>query len=242
MSALIEIAVFSPKDALVAQENGAHRIELCAAMSEGGITPSHGSIVYVREKLRIPVFVMIRPRGGAFVYSTEELEIMERDIEFCRDAGVDGIVFGILTNEGEVDTFNCRRLVKKAGVMASTFHRAFDVAKDPLSSLEKIIDCGFHRILTSGQKQLAPEGADLIASLVEQAGSRIIIIPGSGVEESNLKVLHQLCGAKEYHSSAKVRDEEKTMKVNMSSISSTLTKWKVSPEKVKEMRRIADEL
>lgn len=176
------------------------------------------------------------------MYSPEEMEVMERDIDFCRSAGVDGIVFGILNPEGDVDTFNCRRLVKKAGTMACTFHRAFDVSNDPFVSLEKIIDCGFQRILTSGQKQLAPEGVEIIASLVEKAGSRIVIMPGSGVEETNLEELYRKCHAREYHSSAKVRDEEKTMKVNMSSISSTLTKWKVSPEKVKELRRIADGL
>ncbi len=201
---LLEVPVFDINSALIAQKAGAHRIELCASMADGGITPSYGMILEARKLLQIPFFVMIRPRGGNFTYTNEEMLVMLSDIEFCRKHQIQGIVTGVLTQEGKVDKEACYRLTEAAGSMQLTFHRAFDRAIDPFEALEVIIEMGFHRILTSGQKETVMEGAQLIAQLVEKAENRIVIMPGSGLNEDNLTQLHAICKAKEYHSSAKI--------------------------------------
>jgi copper homeostasis protein len=202
---LLEIPVFDINSALITQNAGAHRIELCASMAEGGITPSHGMILKAKELLKTPFFVMIRPRGGDFTYSDEEIQIMKTDIEFCRINAIEGVVSGILTADGHVDKHSCKKLIQAAGAMQFTFHRAFDRATNPFQALEDIIECGFHRILTSGQKETAIEGAELIAQLNKKAAKRITIMPGSGVTEFNLNDLHSICQCTEYHSSAKMK-------------------------------------
>lgn len=237
----IEIAVFSPDDAIKAADAGAHRIELCASMNDGGITPTHGTIKFIRQHIDILAFAMIRPRGGNFVYSSSEIEVMIHDIEYCKNMGINGIVFGVLLPNGDIDIETCKKLKSHAGNMECTFHRAFDVCNNPLFALEQIIEMGFNRILTSGQKQIAPQGISLIRDLVEKSKNRIIIMPGSGVDEKNLASLFKETSALEYHSSAKIASLSKASKVNMSSIAKEVTGWEVSSEIVKEMVHLAGE-
>ncbi len=236
----IEIAVFDIEGAKIAQNAGAHRIEFCSSINEGGVSPSYGTIMWAKENLNLPVFVMIRPRGGNFVYSKDEISIMKKDVEFCKSIGVDGVVFGILEKDNNVDIPNCKQIIKCAGDMQLTFHRAFDRAANPKKALEEIIDLGFHRILTSGQKNTAPEGVELISDLVKIAGNRIIILPGSGVDESNLKDLHANCNAKEYHSSAKILVNSNKNSIPLSNNLDSLNVWSVSDLKVRKMISIAE--
>lgn len=229
---LLEVPVFDVNSALIAQNAGAHRIELCSSMSDGGITPSHGMILWTKQNLHIPFFVMIRPKGGNFIYSREEIEIMLNDITFCRHIGIEGIVTGALTEQGLVNKTACSMLVEAAGNMQLTFHRAFDRTNDPFVALENIIECGFHRILTSGQKETAPEGVKLIAELNIQAAGRIIIMPGSGVNEMNLQELHEQCNCREYHSSAKIKT---FVNAHNPLPADSLEVWTVSEEKILKM-------
>jgi copper homeostasis protein len=200
MSPVLEICCTSIASALAAQEGGAQRIELCDNLYEGGTTPSHGTIEYVREKLHIDVNVLIRPRGSDFVYSGDEMEIIRRDLKKCKEIGVNGVVIGFLTPDGEIDLERTKQIVKLARPLSVTFHRAFDMCKDPYKALEQLINIGVDRILTSGQKNKAPEGVHLIADLVEKAGDRVIIMPGAGLTPENIRGFHQQVKAKEYHS------------------------------------------
>ena len=199
----IEVVVYSLESAFAAQSGGADRIELCDNLSEGGTTPSIGIINTVKQNLEIPVNVMIRPRGGDFIYSSYEFEAMKTDIEYCKKLKVEGVVFGILNADASIDKSRCKELVMLAKPMSVTFHRAFDMSSNFSQSLEDIIDCGFDRILTSGGKQNAIDGADQIASLIKQAGDRIIIMPGGGVRKENILELYKKTGAKEFHVSAR---------------------------------------
>ncbi|RYE16290.1 MAG: copper homeostasis protein CutC [Sphingobacteriaceae bacterium] len=199
----IEICAGSVTSALAAQEGGAHRVELCDNLKEGGTTPSYGMLLLARKNLSIKLFPIIRPRGGDFLYSDLEFEVMKEDIITCRNLGCDGVVFGILTKDGEVDVARCSALKKLAGNLETTFHRAFDRCKNPFKALEEIIEMGFERILTSGQEISAVKGASLLEKLVKQANGRIIIMPGAGVRPDNLKELIEQTGAQEYHTSAK---------------------------------------
>ena len=232
---ILEVPVFDIKGALIAQKAGAHRLELCSSLSEGGITPSHGMIKWAKENLEIPFFVMIRPRSGNFVYSKEEIEIMLEDIIFCREIGIQGVVFGILTNEGNVHVSQCLKLLSATGSMQTTFHRAFDRSADPFQALEDIINCGFNRILSSGLKNAAPEGAELLSNLVKKAGNQIIIMPGSGVDDTNIEKLHETVGAHEYHSSAKIEVENEDIGPAISSLENNSKEWLVSSEKIKSI-------
>ncbi len=200
---LIEVCANSAYSGIQAQKGGARRIELCAGIPEGGTTPSYGEIVMAREKLSIQLHVIIRPRSGDFLYSPMEIDIMERDIEMCKQLGVDGVVFGCLTADGKIDLELCRRLVNVAGNMSLTFHRAFDVCANPFDALEQIIELGFNHILTSGQEMSALQGAPLIAELIKQASGRIIIMPGCGVNEQNIAQIRDITGACEFHMSAR---------------------------------------
>ncbi|WP_285401485.1 copper homeostasis protein CutC [Luteibacter sp. ME-Dv--P-043b] len=203
--ALLEVAANSVASAFAAQEGGAARIELCASLDEGGVTPSHGTIVLAREGLTIPLYVLVRPRGGDFLYENSEIECMLDDIEHCRDLGCDGVVVGALTAEGDVDTEACALFVRAAGRMGVTFHRAFDLVPDRREALETIIDLGFERVLTSGGMQSAVAGASSIAKLVTQAGDRIVVMPGAGIEPGNAANLRAATRAREFHASAKQR-------------------------------------
>lgn len=200
----LEICAFNLSSALVAQQAGADRIEFCAAAEEGGTTPSAGAIRTARENLRIPLYPIIRPREGDFLYSDEEYRSMIRDIEYCKQVGCNGVVFGILAADGSVDKGRSARLVEIAYPMGVTFHRAFDWCANPFESMETIIGIGCERILTSGQRPMALEGAALIDQLVREADDRIVIMPGSGVRAANIVELVEKTGASEYHTSARV--------------------------------------
>jgi len=196
---LIEACVAHIQSAIAAQEGGAKRVELCDNLYEGGTTPSYATIKLAREKLNIGLNVMIRPRGSDFCYSEVEFELMNEDIKVCKDLGADGVVFGILLTDGNVDLKRTKQLVELANPMNVTFHRAFDVTPNPFKSLEDLIDLGLDRILTAGQKNTVPEGIELIKQLIEKAGNKIIIMPGSGINENNIKEIRDYTGAKEFH-------------------------------------------
>lgn len=202
---LIEVCANSAESSLEAQKGGAGRVELCAGIPEGGTTPSYGEISMTRERINILLNVIIRPRGGDFLYSKDELEIMNRDIRMARELKADGVVFGCLTKDGDIDKEACKGLIDVSGDLSLTFHRAFDVCRNPKQALEDIIELGFDRILTSGCEASAPQGKELLKELIELANGRIIIMPGCGVNETNIKELCDYTGAKEFHMSARSR-------------------------------------
>ncbi|MCX6283766.1 MAG: copper homeostasis protein CutC [Bacteroidetes bacterium] len=199
MAKILEACVNSAISAVAAQDGGADRIELCENMMEGGCTPSAGTIGFARKVLQIPVMVMIRPRGADFLYTHNEFEIMKNDICTARDLGADGVVFGILTPDGTVDLKRMEDLVKLAGPMQVTCHRAFDMTADPFKALDDLIGLGIDRVLTSGQSDSALSGASLIRKLINYAKNRIIIMPGHGIKEHNLSEAIHLTGASEFH-------------------------------------------
>ncbi|RZM19254.1 MAG: copper homeostasis protein CutC [Pedobacter sp.] len=199
----MEVCANSLTSALAAQEGGAVRVELCDNLPEGGTTPSYAQIVMAKRLLSIKVYPIIRPRGGDFLYSDLEFELMKEDIRMCKTLNCDGIVTGILNADGSVDRWRCAELVKLAKPMPVTFHRAFDMTKNLFDALEDVIELGFERILTSGGESSAIKGADVLAKLIEQANGRITIMPGAGVTESNIAELIQLTGATEFHASAR---------------------------------------
>lgn len=200
----IEICCGSIQSAANAKDGGSVRIELCQGLIEGGTTPSPATIEFAVKELGLQVFVLVRPRGGDFCYNELEIKTMEEDVEFCKRAGVAGIVVGFLHPDGSIDTELTRRFVKLAAPLPVTFHRAFDRCPDPLKALEQIIDCGCARILTSGCKPTAMEGANLLKQLVQQANGRIKILAGSGVTPENAAVLRKKTGAPEIHGSCKI--------------------------------------
>jgi copper homeostasis protein len=210
----LEICAGSLACALAAQEGGADRVELCDNLKEGGTTPSYGTLSRGRDLLDIQLYPIIRPRGGDFLYDEKEFEVMCRDVGICRQLGCDGVAIGLLDAEGAVDVKRTRLLVELAWPMGVTFHRAFDRSRDAFAALEDIIGAGCERILTSGQRPTAPEGAPLIASLVDKAGDRISIMAGSGVLPDNIGELVTATGAREYHSTAKVRRASRMRFVN----------------------------
>ncbi len=187
---------------MAAERGGADRVELCAALVEGGTTPSLGAIREARARTRLRIMVMIRPRAGDFLYSDVDLAVMERDIRAAKEIGVDGVVFGLLDPDGDVDVPRTGRLVEIARPLEVTFHRAFDHTRDPVLALEKLIAAGVTRVLTSGQERTAAEGAALLARLVGLAGSRIAVMPGGGIREHNVREIVERTGAREVHLSA----------------------------------------
>lgn len=205
----IEVCCTSVEDIVEAYEGGAIRVELCSAISCGGVTPSRGLIAEAVAAAsgtvipRIKVNVLIRPREGSFVYSPSEIRTMISDIEFCRNAGVDGVVIGALAPEGNIDMDSCRRMVAAAGHLSVTFHRAFDVCLNPESALEQIIDLGCERLLTSGQQPKALAGASMIAGLVRQSAGRLTVMPGSGINPDNVAEIERITHAAEFHSTAR---------------------------------------
>jgi copper homeostasis protein len=196
---LVEACVDSVASALAAQEGGAQRVELCADLLEGGCTPSAGTIQLARKLLSLRLHVIIRPRGGDFCYSDTEFAAMQADIAFCKQTGVDGVVIGILNPDGTVDAGRTRALVESARPMSVTFHRAFDVTRDPFEALETLIQVGVDRVLTTGQEEYVLEGLDLISRLVKTAGKRMIIMPG-GITERNVARVLAESGTTELHS------------------------------------------
>ena len=199
---LLEICCYNLESALIAQKAGAHRIELCADPADGGTTPAFGLIKTARKKLDIPLYPIIRARGGDFLYSEEEFEIMRNDVVLCRKSGCDGAVIGILQTNGKVDKKRCLQLLELAYPMGVTFHRAFDWTVNPFEALEDIIDIGCERILSSGQQPDAIQGASLLADLVKQADHRITIMAGGGVRSIHITDLARQTHCTEFHSSA----------------------------------------
>ena len=235
MSFILEIAVFNISSALAAAQAGADRIELCENPTEGGTTPSFGTLKIVREKINIPVFPIVRPRGGDFLYSDEEFGVMKKDMLLIKRLGFEGVVFGLLEKDGTIDKQRTAKLVELAYPMEATFHRAFDRAAEPSRALEEIISCGCQRILTSGQVPNAVDGKELIKQLIQQADERIIIMPGSGVRSNNIVELASYTNAQEFHSSARkiipsqMEFIQKSMKENLENIF-------VDVEEIKMMR------
>lgn len=204
---IIEVCANSAASCVTAEQGGAARVELCAGIPEGGTTPSYGEMVTARRAIGIQMNVIIRPRGGDFLYTPAEMQAMLLDIEAAKAAGADGVVFGCLRADGTIDIERNRQLKEAAGNLSTTFHRAFDVCRDPFTALEEIIALGFDRLLTSGQEASAPQGAALLAELVRRADGRIIIMPGCGVNEHNVAELARATGAQEFHMSARHRVE-----------------------------------
>lgn len=207
MKYTIEVIAFTLKSCVRIEQGGANRIELCTNPQEGGTTPSYGMMKTAREKTSLPLFPIIRPRGGDFLYSDDEFSIMQSDVQVCKELGCNGVVLGLLHKDGRINVARTATLVEAAYPMEVTFHRAFDRCYDPFEALEQIIEIGCRRILTSGQKPTAMEGADRIAELVKAAAGRIIIMPGCGVRAGNVLELAQKTGAMEFHSSLRTTEK-----------------------------------
>ena len=203
MTYRFEVAVDSLESALIAQDCGADRVELCADLGIGGITPSLGALEMAVEQLQIPVHVMIRPRRGDFLYTGAELETMRRDIELAKSAGAQGVVFGILLADGSIDRARTGELARLARPLSVTFHRAFDMCRDPHTALAELMDLGVDTLLTSGQAPSAAEGAPLLAELVARAAGLIDIMPGAGINPGNIARIAAATGARTFHFSAR---------------------------------------
>lgn len=200
---IFEVCAFNIQSAIIAQNAGAARVELCDNPVEGGTTPSYGAIEETRQKIDIDLYPIIRPRANNYYYNEEEFSIMRRDILKCRELDCDGISVGIQTITGEIDTERLQRIVEWAGPMGVTCNRVFDCAPDPFKALEDIIFCGCERVLTSGLRTAAPDAAELLKKLVEAAGDRLIIMPGAGIKSSNIRKLAEVSGATQFHGSAR---------------------------------------
>ena len=199
---LIEVCCGSVDDAVEAEKGHADRIELNSSLFLGGLTPSLGSIIEAKRRLDIPVMVMIRPRAGGFCYTQAEMAVMLHDAKLAVEHGADGLVFGILTEDGSIDTERCRQLIELCQGRETVFHRAFDVTPDPMKALEQLIELGFTRILTSGQQRTVPEGIELIKKLITQAGDKIEILPGGGIRAHNVRNIVKQTGTTQVHLSA----------------------------------------
>ena len=204
----LEIACFNLQSAIIAQQGGADRIELCDDFSLGGLTPNYETFEIARKLITIPLFVMIRPRGGNFIYSDTELEQMKKDIIHFKKMNADGFVFGLLKEDLSINKNQNQQLMELAKPLPCTFHRAFDVAKDLKNSLEAVIDCGFQTILTSGNRKAAIEGLKNLSCLIEYANGRITIMPGGGVRSSNIDILKEKLETSFFHSSAIIENDQ----------------------------------
>ena len=242
----VEIVVYTIDSALKAQAGGADRIELCDNPGDGGTTPSYGTIEVVRQHVSMDVFVMIRPRGGDFHYSSYEFHSMKRDVAQCQRLSADGVVFGMLTPEGRIDKQRCKELIEKARPLKVTCHRAFDMTRDPFEALEDCIEVGFDRILTSGQQAQAISGAPLIGELVKKANGRIAIMAGSGVNENTVSEIVALSGVSEIHFSAMAHTESAMVYRNLaiagmgSDEGGEFKLRTVDPERVRRIRTLAE--
>lgn len=201
MPILLEVCITSVDDAVIAAEAGADRLELNAALELGGLTPSLGTLIEVKQAVDVPVMVMLRPRPGGFCYSDPDVATLQRDLDLALQHGADGLVFGLLTPEGRVDTERCARLLAQCGAVPAVFHRAFDVTLDPEEALDTLIDLGFTRVLTSGQEASAYNGTALIRQLIEQAAGRIEILPGGGVNWFTVADVVARTGCTQVHAS-----------------------------------------
>ena len=238
MKYLIEIATSDFLTTKSAVEGGADRIELCANLAEGGTTPSYAHIKKCREAFDIALFPIIRPRGGDFLYTKDEFEIMKNDIKLCKELGCEGIVIGLLNMDGTIDMTRTAELIELAYPLEVTFHRAFDRCKDPFVALEELIEIGCQRILTSGQKPTVNEGVDLIAELNKKADDRIIILPGSGVRKDNIKMLAEKIGCIEFHSSLRGKTKSPMQFIHPAFADSaeSYSNNEISPDEVRALR------
>lgn len=223
-SFFLEVIAFNIQSCIAIQEAGAHRIELCDNSMEGGTTPSYGFIKAARKYLSIELYPIIRPRGGDFLYSKDEFEIMKSDVLVCKKLGCDGVVIGILTAEGNINKERCKVLVDLAYPMGVTFHRAFDRVNNMQQALEDVIEIGCERILTSGLYPTAMEGIENLQALIKQADERIIIMPGSGIRSANILDIASKTTAVEFHTSARkiidgqMKFRSHTMNENLQSV------------------------
>lgn len=233
---LLEIAVFNISSALLAEKAGADRLELCENPEDGGTTPSYGTLRTVIEKVGIPAFPIIRPRGGDFLYDDESYEVMKKDLLLCKELGFPGAVLGLLKRDGTVDKDRTRRLVELSYPLEITFHRAFDRARAPLEALADLIDCGCSRVLTSGQHPTVEDGLPLIKKLLQAANKEIIILPGSGVRSSTLPMLIE-AGAEEFHSSARMATPSQ-MQFTVKDMQETLNNLLVDSSEIAQMKAL----
>lgn len=236
MEYIIEIATTDFATTKSAVDGGADRIELCAALVEGGTTPSYGTIKQCREAFTLPIFPIIRPRGGDFLYTEEQFHIMLSDVKLCKQLNCDGVVIGLLNADGTIDKKRTAALVEAAYPMEVTFHRAFDRCNDPFEAVEQLIEIGCQRILTSGQQPAAPGGVQFIADLVKAADDRIIIMPGSGVRKENIKELADKTGAIEFHSSLRGKNKSQMEFIHPNFNPDDYVNPGIDPEEVRALR------
>jgi copper homeostasis protein len=242
----IEVVVYNIDSALKALDGGADRIEVCADPAAGGTTPSYGTVEIIRQNVSLDVYAMIRPRGGDFLYNNYEFHSMKRDLSQFQRLSVDGVVFGILNADGTIDKKRCSELIARARPLKVTCHRAFDMANDPFQALEDCIEAGFDRILTSGQRTVAIEGAALVSELNKRAGDRIIVVAGSGINETNVRALVEATKVREIHFSATTY-RESPMQFKNEKLSSMGSEGgnefrlrSVDPEKIRAIRSLAE--
>jgi copper homeostasis protein len=201
--AILEVCSFNIQSCILAQKAGAHRVELCGNPTEGGTTPSYGTIKRTRERISIKLYPILRPRAGNYYYDSDELSILKEDIRACRELGCDGISIGAQRVDGRIDKELMKEFVELAGPLGVTCNRAFDATPDMFQAMEDLIEVGCERVLTSGQARGAPEAGELLGRLVKAAGDRIIIMPGAGIRSSNIGKLMEESGAREYHGSVR---------------------------------------
>jgi len=231
---LLEIAAFNIEAALNALASGADRIEFCENPMEGGTTSSYGSLLLMSQLTKHSIFPIIRPRGGDFLYTDREFQVMQNDLMACQQLGFKGAVIGLLSADGNIDLKRTSALILAAGNMEISFHRAFDRCQDPFLAIEQLIDIGCKRILTSGQVPNVSNAIPMIQQLVEKAKDRIIILPGSGVRADNIVTIVKATGAKEMHSSARKAMPSK-MKFNQPSMQENMQYFDVDVEEIKAM-------
>ncbi|HVP50363.1 MAG TPA: copper homeostasis protein CutC [Candidatus Bathyarchaeia archaeon] len=199
---LLEIIALTVEDCLAAESGGADRIELCAAIATGGLTPSLGALIEAKKRMRIPIMAMVRPRAGGFCYSEDDFAVMRRDAALLVEHGADGIVFGVLHSDGTIDVKRCEKMLEIVGSRQTVFHRSFDVTPRPLEALEQLIELGFKRVLTSGQEKTAAQGRELLRQLVDRAAGRIEVMPGGGVRPHNVGGIVEATGCRQVHLTA----------------------------------------
>lgn len=235
---IIEIATSDFTTTKSAVEGGADRIELCANLAEGGTTPSFATLKQCIEVFDVSLYPIIRPRGGDFLYTKDEYEIMLKDIKLCKQLGCDGVVIGLLNMAGNIDLVRTAQLIEAAYPLGVTFHRAFDRCKEPFEALEQLIEIGCERILTSGQQPSVVDGVDMVAELNKVADDRIIIMPGSGVRKENIKMLAEKTGCKEFHSSLRGKESSKMDFVHpaFKDSSESYMNNAINPSEVQELR------